>query len=274
MHITRRSLLTAASLAGAALLAPARAATLAEAKARGTLVVATEDDFRPFEFIVDGKPTGYDNDLLDLFRKAAPLKVQQETIPWTGLLPGVSTGKYDVAVTAALITAEREKFLDFCSPTAEATDYYVKRKSDASIRTVKDLSGKTCGVQAGSGMLAALPELEAMLKQSGGKMGEVVQYVSNPEAYQDLAIGRTYYVVNTVINLQTLVSEKPDVFALGEPVSKTIYISWAVKKGNAELRAMLDDFLLAQRKNGEMAKLQAKWFGRTFDMPERYTAAG
>ncbi|MEA2915859.1 MAG: polar amino acid transport system substrate-binding protein, partial [Bradyrhizobium sp.] len=34
-----------------------QAASLDEIKKRG-LIVATEDDFRPFEFIKDGKPTG------------------------------------------------------------------------------------------------------------------------------------------------------------------------------------------------------------------------
>lgn len=276
MTATRRDLLktgaTAALLTGAGLLRPARAATLAEIKARGAMVVATEDDFKPFEFVRDGKPTGYDTELLELMRKTVPFQVRQETIPWTGLLPGVGSGKYDAAVTAALITPEREKFLDFCSPVAESTDYYVKKKGNASISGIKDLAGKKCGVQAGSAMLAALPELEAMLP-AGGKMGEVVQYVSYPEAYQDLAIGRTDYVVNTQINLQSLVNDKPGVFELGQAVSKKIYIAWAVKKGNAEVRDLLDGFLLAQRKNGEMAKLQQKWFGITFDMPEHWTAA-
>ena len=142
-----------------------------------------------------------------------------------------------------------------------------------AITGIKDLAGKKCGVQAGSAMLSALPELEEMLKATGGKMGEVVQYVSYPEAYQDLAIGRTDYVVNTQINLQSLVQDKPRVFELGQAVSKKIYIAWAVKKGNAEVRDMLDTFLLGARKSGEMAALQQKWFGLTFDMPEHWTAS-
>lgn len=276
MDVTRRGTIIGGGLflAGAAFTRLAQAATLAEIKARDYIVVATEDDFKPFEFVLDGKPTGFDNELLDLFRKTAGFKVRQEIIPWTGLLPGVSTGKYDAALTAALITPEREKFLDFCSPIAEATNFYVTRRADRSITAVKDLSGKKCGVQAGSGMLGALPELEAMLKEAGGKMGEVVQYVSYPEAYQDLAIGRTDYVVNTVINLQSLVNDRPQIFAMGQAVSKKIYISWAVKKGNSEVRAVLNDFLLAQRKNGEMARLQQKWFGKSFDdLPEQYTTS-
>ena len=277
MEFTRRGLLRGAAsgvlaLGGAGLSGPA-AEALADIKARGFMVVATEDDFKPFEFIQDGKPTGYDTELLELMRKTAPFPIRQETIPWTGLLPGVGSGKYDAAVTAALITPEREKFLDFCSPVAESTDYYVKKKGNTAINGIKDLDGKKCGVQAGSAMLSALPELEEVLKAAGGKMGEVVQYVSYPEAYQDLAIGRTDYVVNTQINLQSLVQDKPKVFELGQAVSKKIYIAWAVKKGNAEVRDMLDTFLLGARKSGEMAKLQQKWFGLTFDMPEHWTTS-
>ena len=278
MAFTRRGLLRAGAASGILALGDAglsgrAAAALADIKARGTMVVATEDDFKPFEFIQDGKPTGYDTELLELLRKTAPFPIRQETIPWTGLLPGVGSGKYDAAVTAALITPEREKFLDFCSPVAESTDYHVKKKGNAAIAGIKDLAGKKCGVQAGSAMLSALPELEEMLKAFGGKMGEVVQYVSYPEAYQDLAIGRTDYVVNTQINLQSLVQDKPRVFELGQPVSKKIYIAWAVKKGNAEVRDMLDTFLLGARRSGEMAKLQQRWFGLTFDMPEHWTAS-
>ena len=277
MNDTRRGLLTkgaATLLLTSAGMAnrQAAAATLSEIKARGTMIVATEDDFKPFEFIKDGKPTGYDSELLDLMRKSVPFKIQQETIPWTGLLPGVNSGKYDAAVTAALITPEREKFLNFCSPVAESTDFYVKKKGNTAINSVKDLAGKKCGVQAGSAMLAALPELEEMLKATGGKMGEVVQYVSYPEAYQDLAIGRTDYVVNTQINLKSLVQDKPAVFELGQAVSKKIYIAWAVKKGNTDVKEVLDTFLLGARHSGEMAKLQQKWFGLTFDMPEHWTA--
>src|SRR5437660_8443126 len=196
----------------------ATAGSLDEIKKRG-LVVATEDDFRPFEFVKDGKPIGFDNDMVEDLRKYAPFEIKQQVLPWTGILAGVSTGKYDAAITAAIITKERKQSLDFTSPIADATHYYVKKKSDASIKSIKDLNGKTCGVQAGSALLGRLPELKAMIEKDGGKMGKVVEYTSYPEAYQDLALGRTDYVVNTIINLKALVIEKPAVFEVGQAVS-------------------------------------------------------
>jgi len=247
--------LLAVPLAVSALGRTAAAATLDEIKKRGYLIVATEDDFRPFEFVKDGKPTGFDNELLEDLRKFAPFEVKQEIIPWTGL-------------TAAIITKERKKSLDFTSPIADATHYYVKRKGDTSINSVKDLSGKICGVQAGSALLGRLPELEATLKKDGGSLGKVVEYTSYPEAYQDLALKRVDYVVNTIINLKTLVAEKPAVFELGQAVSGKSFPAWAVAKDNKELLAFLNDFIAKEKANGRFAELQKKWFGEAFpDLP-------
>lgn len=249
------------------------AATLDEIKQRGYLTVVTEDDFRPFEFVQDGKPTGFDNELVAKLKARGPIDVRQQIIPFTGLLAGVVSGKFDAATTGLLITKERQQSLDFTTPIAEATIYYVKRKGDKRINKVADLNGLTIGVQAGSAMYQRLPELEKLLAASGGKIGKIVQYTSYPEAYQDLALGRTDYVVNNIVGLNTLIKEKGDVFEIGQPVSSKTYVAWGVAKGNTTLLKYLNDFLAEERKNGDIAKLQQQWFGTTFpDPPEHFVS--
>ncbi len=267
----RRGVLAALLLPLALWAGTAQAADLAEIKKRGYLVVVTEDDFKPFEFIKDGKPTGFNHEMVDALRKYAPFEIRQEILPWPGILAGVATGKYDIAITAVLMTKERTQSLDFTSPIADATHYYVKRKDDSSIKSIKDLNGKTVGVQTGSAFLSRLPELQAMLSKDGGKIGKVVEYASYPEAYQDLALKRTDYVINTVINLKALAAEKPAVFELGQAVSGSSYPAWAVKKGNTELLKFMNDFIAAQKANGVMPGLQKKWFGEAFNLPVSYT---
>jgi len=51
----------------------AHAASLEEIKKRGYIVVATEDDYRPFEFVKDGKPTGFDNEMVDALAEVRAL---------------------------------------------------------------------------------------------------------------------------------------------------------------------------------------------------------
>jgi polar amino acid transport system substrate-binding protein len=265
------SVLAVIALAGVGLVtgtSASRADGLKDIQARGYMTAATEDDFRPFEFVEDGVSKGYDNDVLTEVKKSLPFQVHQEILPWAGILPGVTTSKYDVAVTAVLVTAVRKPTFDFASPVAESTTFYAT-KAGADIKSATDLNGKTVGAQAGSAMLADLQAFDTELKAKGGAgLKKIVEYPSNPEAYQDLALGRTDAVVNTEINLRSLIEERKGVFSLGQAVAKPVYIAWALKKGNDDTVKAIDDALLAMRKSGKLYELQEKWFGTTFkDMP-------
>ena len=103
---------------------------LKQIKKRGYLLVATEEDYPPFEFLLNGKPTGFDNVLLTRLRQEVPFEIRQEIVPWQKILPGILAEKYDVALTAAGITDERAKLVSFTTPIAESTIAYLKRKDD------------------------------------------------------------------------------------------------------------------------------------------------
>jgi len=264
---TRRALIGAGA---ASLLLPSAAwsASLKQIQARGYMTVATEDDYAPFEFIEGGKPKGFHHDVVAELKTYAKFEIRQEILPWTGLLAAVSTGKYDTAITGAIVSRERLQVFNFAPPIAGATHYYIKRANDNRIRSVADLNGLTVGVQAGSVLLSRLPELGAMLKKTGGKLGKVVEYTSYPEIYEDLANGRLDYCVNGIINATALVKERGNVFAIGQPVSGAGFHAWPVPKGNDDLLGYLGDFVAHLRKSGTLAALQTKWFGTTFpDLP-------
>ncbi len=265
--VTRRALLRA-GLATLLLPTAVSGASLKEIRSRGYMTVATEDDYAPFEFVEGGKPKGFHHDVVAELKKYAKFEIRQEILPWTGLLAAVSTGKYDTAITGAIVSQERLQVFNFAPPIAAATHYYIKRADDKRIRSVADLNGLTVGVQAGSVLLSRLPELAAMLKKTGGKLGKVVEYTSYPEIYEDLANGRLDYAVNGIINATALVKERGKVFALGQPVSGAGFHAWPVPKGNDDLLAYLSEFIAHLRKSGKLAELQKRWFGTTFpDLP-------
>jgi polar amino acid transport system substrate-binding protein len=265
LQVSILALVTAVSLCK-----PASAATAEEIKARGYLSVATEDDYTPFEFVSDGVSTGYDNDLLALVRKKIGVQVRQQVMPWAGILPGVTTGKYDMALTAVLVTDERKKTFDFVSPTCESITFYAIKKGSA-IKSGDDLVGKIVGAETGSAMLTDLKAYDEELKKKHGGVGikQIIEYQSYPEAYQDLGVGRIDAVANTQISLNSLVKTRPDDFVVGQAIGKPLYISWAVKKGNADVLKMVNDILLELRKDGQMYALQQKWLGASYkDMPQ------
>ncbi|HEY2024466.1 transporter substrate-binding domain-containing protein [Paraburkholderia sp.] len=260
------ALLLVASFIGHA----AHAAGVDEIKARGYLSVATEDDYNPFEFVENGKNTGYDNELLALMRNKLGVDVKQQVMPWSGILPGVTTGKYDMALSAVLVTDERKKNFDFASPTCEAVTMYATKKG-SPIKSADDLVGKVVGAETGSAMLTDLKLFNEELKKKHGGNGlkQIIEYQSYPEAYQDLGLGRVDAVANTQISLNSLVKTRPDVFVVGQAIGKPTYIAWAVKKGNTDVLKMVDAALLELRKSGQMYQLQQKWLGASYkDMPQ------
>lgn len=240
-------------------------ATLDEIKKRGYIIVATEDDYPPFEAVVNGKPVGYDHSLLAVLRQQAGFEIRQEILPWQGILPGVASGKYDAAVTAAVITDERAKSLDFTIPISESTMAYVKRTGDDRIKSIKDLTGKTLGVQQGGASFQVLPSLEAELKQTGGKLGQIVQYGNFSEAYQDLINKRLDAVIHNIVSLSILTAEKSKQFELGQRVGEKSYAAWVVQKGNVGLLNFLNAFLIQEKANGTFKKLQTEHLKITFD---------
>ncbi|KQT87549.1 transporter substrate-binding domain-containing protein [Aurantimonas sp. Leaf443] len=266
------TLLRGLALAGAVLSSLSVAhADMADIKARGVMTVATEDDYAPFNYIVDGQPEGFHKELLDdlqAFAKTQGFEVKQEILPWTGLLASVSSGQYDMAFTGALVTDDRLRVFNFAPPFASAQHFYVKRKGDDRIGDIASLCGKTIGLQAGSALLARLPELKKMMADKNCEIGEVVEYQSYPEAYADLANERLDYVINALISINDLVKNKGDVFEKGIAVSGAGFAAWPMPKESPELLAFATAFMKEVRDNGRLAALQTKWFGEAFpDLP-------
>jgi polar amino acid transport system substrate-binding protein len=247
----------------------ASAASLKEIKERGYMNIATEDNYAPFEIMDEGKPTGFTHDVVAELKKYADFEIRQDILPWSGLLAAVRAGQYDAAITGSIVSVERLRVFDFAMPTASAQHYYMIRKGDDRIKSVKDLSGLKVGVQAGSVLLSRLPELATMLEAEGGQLGEVVEYTSYPEIYEDLKNGRLDYTVNSIISAKSVVAKRGDEFEMGEPVSGPGFHAYPVPKGNPDLLEFINGFILSMHESGKLAELQEKWFGQAFpDLPK------
>jgi polar amino acid transport system substrate-binding protein len=58
------------------------------------------------------------------------------------------------------------------------------------------------------------------------------------------------------------------VFEIGQPVSGKSFPAWAIKKGNDDVLAFMNEFIAKQKASGKFAELQKKWFGEAFpDLP-------
>ena len=274
MTTNRRTVLTQLSLVAAGLLmaASAQAQNLLESvQAKKEIVVGTEAQFAPFEFVQDGKIVGYGPDLMNHVLAGLPgVKVKQLDVPFQGILPGLATRRFDFIITSVTVTKERADKFAFTIPIADATTALVRRKADTALATPAAVAGKTVGSQAGSAQLKALQAYAAQLKAEGKPAINIREYVSFDEAYADLAAGRLDAVAQSLANLATLAKTRGDTYALVPgPIGPKSYFAWVGRKDadSAPLVAYFNKGIAEAQRSGKMAELQQKWFGFTMQTP-------
>ena len=269
-----RSLVAPLALVAALALhtaSPARADLLDDIKRRGTMTIATEARYPPFEYVENGKIVGYATELwAEVAAKLPGVQVQQLDLPWQGILPGLAAGRFDFVVTSVTTTRERIERYAFTVPIAEATVALAVRKGGA-VTKPEDIAGKAVGSQAGSAQLQALRDLDEKLTREGGRGASAIrEYVDFNEAYADLAAGRLQAVAASLPNLAPLVKERGDVFAIVQPtIGPRTFFGWVGRndEASASLVKLVSDTLAESNRSGKMAELQRKWFGFTMDVP-------
>lgn len=179
------SLLAALVLAilssGAAAWAQAQSGLWADIKKRGKVVVATEAQYYPFEFIENGKIVGYHKDVLDQIIKAWGVQMEQLDLPFTGILPGLLQKKYDFVATALIINPERASRYAFTMPLAEVRVGVLKRKGDPKVKSVDNLTGLVVGtVPPTGGPAQFLLKYNETLKSSGKAAADIKNFQSSP----------------------------------------------------------------------------------------------
>jgi polar amino acid transport system substrate-binding protein len=260
------TLATLAILATAPLTARAEG-LLDEAKARGELVLGTEMQFAPFEFLENSNPKGYSIDLMNLVAADLGVKTRYLDLPFASVIPGLEAKKFDLVEATSTITKARMERYYFTLPIADATVALVKRKGDTSIQKPEDIAGKVVGGTKGSAQTKLLQDFVRALP---GGVKEIKEYIGSPNAFADLEAGRIVAVAGSLPNLAYLVKTRPDTFELVLPAfGPKAYFGWLARKDDAS-KQLTDAINVSLKKlstNGKIKELQVKWFGVDMNLP-------
>jgi polar amino acid transport system substrate-binding protein len=239
---------------------------LEKVKKAGELVVGTEMQFAPFDFLENGQQAGFNKDLFAEIGKELGVKVRFIDLPWPSVLPGLEAGKFDMVGGPLTVTKARMERYAYTLPIADATDAFLKRANDSTIKQSSDVSGKVVGGGKGSAQLDQMKAYIATLP----KPPEVREYIDNNQAYADLAAGRIVAVANSMTNIAYVAKQRPDTFAVVQPpFGAKVYFAYCLRK-DADSKPLLDAFnaaLVKLNKDGRLATLQKKWFGVAMDVP-------
>lgn len=142
------------------------------------LVVGTNAEFPPFEYIGDdGEPDGFDIALIKEAAKRMDMDVEVQNMEFNALIASIGT-KIDAAIAGMTITEERLEAVDFSEPYYEAVQYVIV-SADSAIAAAEDLKNKKIGVQIGTTGETIANEIEGAAVQSYNKAVDAVNDLNN-----------------------------------------------------------------------------------------------
>ena len=136
------------------LLSPlAHAELIDDVNDRGELRIALEANTPPFNFKDDGKLTGFEVELGQLLANELDVRADFVVADSSDLLPGVESGKYDVAINHIAVTPELKDRFDFSEPYSYAKAQLIAQKEEAAL----DAAGADTGAGEAQGSCAGEP---------------------------------------------------------------------------------------------------------------------
>jgi ABC-type amino acid transport substrate-binding protein len=220
------------------------------------ITVASDIAYPPFEFTKNGKPVGFDIDLMREIAERANLQVEYQNVTFDGIIPGLGNNLYDASISAMTITKEREQKVDFSDPYFNA-DQSLTVQRDSPIKSVDDIGDATVGVQLGT-----TGELKAKeLKKQGKITGEIRTFDLIPDAFAALENGQ----------IQAIINDYPTSAYQAETGGGTLEVVQTIPTGEqygvsfpegSELVQPVNKALEEIKKDGTYAEIYEKWIGQ------------
>jgi len=96
--------------------------------ANGTLVMATNAYFEPYEYYSENKVVGIDAEMAQAVADKLGMTLQIEDMEFDSIIAAVQTGKADMGVAGMTVTEERLQNIDFTDSYTTATQVIIVRK--------------------------------------------------------------------------------------------------------------------------------------------------
>ncbi|RIQ50352.1 amino acid ABC transporter substrate-binding protein [Bordetella avium] len=246
--------LLAISLLYSAGLSQAR--SLEQIRAAGSMNVITTASAPPhgFKNPASNQLEGIMVDVAQGVAQHLKVSMKLSEVPFSGLIPTLTSGRADVMSAPLFITQERARVIDFSAPVYEwGEGIVVSDKSKKSYARFGDMKGQRVGVLVDSVQFN-------MIKDMPGT--KVTTYQDYATLLADVRAGRIDLGIvdppSIIYQIQTRKIPGVKLDTTYHPEKKW-QVGLAVEKGNKDLLDAVNAAIATMKQNGEMAEIGRKW---------------
>lgn len=221
---------------------------------KDTYTVVGDTSFVPFEFKEDGEYVGFEIDLIHALADEVGFEVDYKTTNFDGIIPGLQTGTFDIALAGIGITEKRAKKIDYSDSYYESGLRIGVPSDNEDINGIEDLEGKVVATRLGSTSAKYIEEnIEGATANQYEQLDQAYLAVENGSA--DAIF---YDAPNVAYYIQTKGEDSLKI--VGDLYAAESY-GIAFSKGNDTLVEEVNKALETIKENGKYDEIYKKWFG-------------
>jgi polar amino acid transport system substrate-binding protein len=218
----------------------------------GVLTIGTDLPYPPFEYREGGELTGFDVDIMEEIASRLGLTPEWVDSPFDTIFTDLANGQFDVVISGATITPEREQEVNFSDPYFRSLQALVVLE-DSGIQSFDDLGqGDSVSVQSGTtGELWA----EENLAPNGVEIRAFPEY---PPVYNALEAGQVDGVVYDESSAIPETFNRPGT-AVVDTVDTNEFYGIAVDPNNPDLLDAVNEALAAMVEDGTYEEIYSSY---------------
>lgn len=218
--------------------------------------VAVSGTFPPFGYVgKEGKPQGFEIDLINAIAGEEGFKVKCEVTSWQGIMSALKSKNADILLESMTITDERKKEVDFSDPYFESTNY-IMVPQNSQIQSLEDLKGKTVACSMGTTGDIAISKL------LGSNYEGIKRFKKTSLAFLELKNHKVDAAIGDSGIVMYYIKSNPEAkLRIVEDIKfPKEYYGMAVRKGDTETLQKINSGLKKIKENGKYEELLNKWF--------------
>lgn len=172
--------------------APLHSMLPTDLQGQDSMTIASNVEYPPFEFYDTDNTTvlGIDREIADGLEKQLGIKIEYQNIAFDAIIPGLTSGRYQMAMSAMTDNLERQKQVDFVDYFKAGAGVMSRTDSGDTYQTIADVCGHTAGLVKGTTEVEQAADQSKKCESEGKAAIESVIFPGQNQAVLALQSGR------------------------------------------------------------------------------------
>jgi polar amino acid transport system substrate-binding protein len=201
-----------------------------------------------------GELIGFEIDIAKKLAEDMGVKVEFVPTKWSGIIPALTTGKFDVLIGGMTITTKRNLKINFTRPYYYTEQGLMAHKKKAAGFRVPDFNRPTVTIAARLGSTAAVAAKQKFPK------AKIRLFDDEPAAVQELLNGNVHAMVSAQPLPSSTALEYPKTIFVYDEVMMHEAIGIGVRKGDSDTLNLINNWIEINRNNGWIQGKYKYWF--------------